>query len=274
MTAARHEHLRVGEFIDLQRHCHVVGRVLVGVEGHEGQFVQASDWLDVAAGLVAVECVVGRFDDSLMYCEAPREYANERGRLLNEVVRQLSVLSFVWGAFETALAVWRPPGLGSGKVRAARQFLAEAGAQREGWSLPVGYEPLLSRFLAKVSNLDVLDDRDLMRLEGLKTDPVAGQGLGAVYLIRNHLAHGSLLLPEPGGWIGSGEAPLCPCVVETATRLVLLSLQMLADLSHPGATVDAYCVPHSDAEDPEFLPLSDVVLELHLNEPPPRPSVR
>ena|GEM_PF-7118542 len=206
------------------------------------------------------------FDEGLLWCEAPRQFANQRGLLLNEIVRQLSILSFVWGAFESSLAIWRPPGLRSGKVRAARRFLHESEERTSDWKPPAGYERLLGRFLSRLRTLAFLEDRDLERLARLRDDDLAGQGLGAVYLIRNHLAHGSLLLPDPEGWIGSQEAPLCPCVVETSTRLVLLSMQMIADLAMPGALVDAYCSPKRDLDGPEHVPLHWLARRLHLTD--------
>lgn len=213
--------------LPLDKHCWNLGRIMLDqdVVGDAWTRMQgAAEWLQVSSGIMAVQFSAGRHDPSLYLCEPAVDYHDGKDKTLEEMVLQLSRFALVWGALETYLEdhdyeSWTcPKEVGGGKIRRACWFLKQRYEPRQ---LISPYRRELRLFLHDV----ICIGKRALRPEYSDILGRSGLGLAIVYKIRNEFAHGSLRMPEPD----DNHKPQYfeSTVIERATRLVLLSLQML-----------------------------------------------
>lgn len=132
--------------------------------------------------------------------------------------------SFGWCALESTIDIVKPPKNSDkskrGKIRDACCWLSTFD---QSDSIP---ELLLATTMFReLAKLSIGYERVEARISELKEYGVSGVGLYAVYELRNLFAHGRMEFPYPDG----DNNPICPeiSLVETATRIVLFSIQLL-----------------------------------------------
>ena len=207
----------------LNQHCADLCTILE----HADQFIWMNviDWFHVAASVERVEVNTIQYDLGFGYCSGADEFAMSRETLLSEFVSRLSVFSFVWGGFEAALDNFRIP---KHVERSKRGKIADACRYISRW-----YQ---TRFEISPYHEEVAEFRTALekcdgygkigaRFEAASDIGVAGMGLYAVYVFRNQFAHGCLRFPYPDG--ENRAISSHGDLVSHATRIVLLSLQML-----------------------------------------------
>ena len=237
------------QLIDLQEHCFKL-REFLG-ECDQFRFLNAMDWLDIAAGVESVKVTTAKHDDSLMYCGDAIAYEDKRSELLSNLATRLTIFNFVWGSFETVAKTL----LGNKKrsiVNKTTKFLKQ------------NYSPIpriafydenlraLHKFIHGTGSYEVgCDDFKL-------TDSVnrTGLGLHVVREIRNDLAHGSAHLPLPDDW-ERGEKDLLSSehrhlnLIDTCTRIILLTVQMLLIAHVQGKDIIVECLVDEDGDKTE-----------------------
>ena len=213
------------QLIDLQEHCFKLLDLLGQL--HPEAFLKTIDWLDIAAGVESVKVTTAKHDDTVAYCGTAMAYEDKRSELLSNLATRLTIFNFVWGSFESVAKTL----LGdkrSSIVDRAINFLK----QNYISSPPIaGYKDALRDLAALIKDDSTYEvSSDAFKIKG--PADLNGLGLHVVRKIRNDLAHGSANLPRPDDW-GQGDTNSQSSerrhlkLIDTCTRLVLLTVQML-----------------------------------------------
>jgi len=206
---------------DLREHCSELSYFFASE-----YWEHAAEWLGMASGVIKVEFCKTRHFPYLGWCAAADEHDHERDQLLSQLATELAVFSFIWGSFESLTEHIVPAqyySLGKqrlGKIGATCNFLKN---NFEPEPLLLIYEDLLAQLrtlLIESEHYNNLKDEFNLRPHVGKS----GIGLHVVYKIRNAFAHGSLVIPEHS----EDEQPIDPQLINVSSRIVLLSIQMLA----------------------------------------------
>ncbi len=268
------EHTRL---IPVPEHCALLSRILSHPElntvqyhrkvttsdGETLDWSDAAEWLYTAASVDHVTIDTTRFDDSVMMCRPAWEYESARSELLTRLVTQLTIFNFVWGAFETLVKVIDPPKVpkdikpGAGSIDAVLFYLKNE------------YEPKLTVECYQ----EVLNDlagllRTLPQYGNLsghfKLQPhvgISGMGINVIRRLRNKMAHGTMTLPLPD--VNNAPSARDAELVESSSRLVLLTVQMLLRAYFKDETFDVDCLRDGDGSD-EDEDVHSVLMRLHL----------
>lgn len=208
-------------FVTLADHAAAIGNTLAALE-EDREWFNVADWLLLAASIESVVVCAGKHDSAWGFCEAASEFENAYAELREGFVDRLTVFMFVWSALEAAIDVIDPPPdpAARGKIRAACRYLYEQCTDGE---FLLGLSDTVAEFKRLAHSCEGLQ-KAARRLDEVEVGP-AGAGLYAVYELRNQFAHGSLNFPMPD----EENRPIGPhqTLIETATRIVLLELQML-----------------------------------------------
>jgi hypothetical protein len=205
---------------------HAIGLmdILVRWPGKE-DWELVAEWLAVAGSLDQVTLNSTKLNPDFGWCSQADEFDASREELLTSFVRELTLLSFCWGALEAALKIIDPPRQSPpakrGRIREACYFLRESFTSH---TAVVGLDREVSRFRNAARECLGID-----RVEGrFKLEPEFGSqaiGLYAVYELRNDFAHGSLAFPMPD----EENRPISEhaAMIQSASRIILMQLQML-----------------------------------------------
>ena len=241
--------MRRNQLIDLQEHCFELKEFLG--QWDQVPFLNAMAWLDIAAGVESVKVTTAKHDDTLAYCGTAMAYEDKRSELLSNLTTRLIIFNFVWGSFETVAKVF----LGIeryGVVDKTIKFLK----QNYSPSRPIaGYKDTLyslRKFIEEDATYEVRSDAFKLN----DSDDLNGLGLNVVKDIRNDLAHGSAYLPRPDDW-GEGKTNLQSSehrhlkLIDTCTRIVLLTVQMVMLVHVRGKGIIVKCLVDQDGDEKE-----------------------
>lgn len=234
------------QLIDLQEHCYELEKFLSQL--NHPSFSNTIDWLDIAAGVESVKVTTSKHDDTVAYCETVMDYEDARSKLLSKLATRLTIFNFVWGSFESVAKAL----LGdkrSSIVDRAINFLK----QNYISSPPMaGYKDALRDLAALIKDDSTYEvSSDAFKIKG--PADLNGLGLHVVRKIRNDLAHGSANLPRPDDW-GEGKTNLqsSECrhlkLIDTCTRIVLLTVQMLLLVHVRGKEITVECLVDEEGD--------------------------
>ena len=213
-------------------------------------FRSAIDWLTIASGVESVNVRTAKHDESVLYCRGAFEYEEKRSELLSHLTTKLTIFNFVWGSFESVVKAFSLPPLpkhlkrGNGSV-----------VDRTIWFLKqyYGSEPSLAFYNDCLCNLceyiGYNEDYNKYQKEFKFHNfaDLTGLGLHIVRKIRNDLAHGSAVMPEPDNW-GEKSTKLLPSehrhlyLVQTCTRILLFTIQMFLLVQTRGEKIIVECL--------------------------------
>lgn len=219
---------------ELPHHCYdlskLIGKLdLIPVPGT--MFDEVCEWLNFASGITKVELITDRYGDDCMFCSSVAEYEDAKSKLWEGIAIELTRFLYIWNTVEMISdgfankpirIITKSSIKKKGKVNALCHFIKSNFAMEY---LPIHYHELLKNFekLAKSSQgYKAIFNKFQFNKEWISQ---AGMGLYTVYKIRNKFAHGNHSLPEPEEW--SGTASLDKKIIESSSRLVLLSIQIL-----------------------------------------------
>lgn len=183
----------------------------------------ASALLKLASSVTGVDLDTARFDDSVAWCSSASDYHFARSELHAELVRELSVFNFIWGAFETVVKIMSLPSVPKSNsiIDAACHYLNRA---FDSMSHVQHYEETVF----DLRNLLLMDQQYGITEKDFKQGAYTGPssiGIHIVRRIRNKFAHGTLNIPEPEGW--TGKRSLDSTLFNTSSRITLMTIQML-----------------------------------------------
>lgn len=184
------------------------------------------EWLRLAGSMEFVKLDTIKNDDTFGWCSDADEYAISRDELMNSFVTKLTVFNFVWGALESTIDIVKPP----------KHPLKEKRGKISNTSYLLGRKYTVNKQLLGLDD-QTIAFKDLSercfgferiqdRIKEVLSYGNSGVGLYAVYELRNLFAHGSMSFPEPDEEDENNNP--YNSLVEHATRIVLLSIQMLA----------------------------------------------
>lgn len=246
----------------INQHCYDLAEALVSVR--PGEMYQMSEWLRIAAGIKSVDLDLIRFDDQFGWCSGADRYELARQDILRKHVTSMAVFLFVWGALEAAVEAISPPPhpdkSRQGKINSACHYISKY-FKTDLTIRP--YREVLCQFTGLLSR-----SASFQRLAADLNLPThmgeEGFGLFIVYKLRNEFAHGDTIFPVPD----DEHRPISedPTIVKLATRIVLLSIQMLFLIRYvdEAITIDRL----SRCENPE-IPLNEWLRILHYKQADP-----
>ena len=257
--------MKNSQLIDIQVHCFRLSELLI--ELCPDAFKSAIDWLTIASGVESVQVKTAKYDQSVVYCRGAFEYEEKRSELLSHLTTKLTTFNFVWNSFESVVKVFEFPPLpkhlkkGSGRI-----------VDRTIWFLKQHYgsEASLAFYNDHLCNLykyirynEYYNEYEKeFKFQNFADLP--GLGLHIVRKIRNDLAHGSAVMPQPDDW-GETSAKLLPSehrhlyLIDTCTRILLFTIQMFLLAQARGKKVIVNCLLDAREDDVE----STVQLALH-----------
>ena len=257
--------MKNSQLIDIQGHCFRLGELLIELGPHA--FKSAIDWLTIASGVESVQVRTAKYDQSVLYCRGAFEYEKKRSELLSHLATELTIFNFVWGSFESVAKASSLPSLpkrlkkGDGSV-----------VDRTIWFLKQHYgsEPSLAFYNDYLCNLceyigcNEYYNKYQKEFKFQNFADLPGLGLHIVRKIRNDLAHGSAVMPQPDDW-GEKSTKLLPSehrhlyLVQTCTRILLFTIQMFLLVQARGKKIIIDCLLDAREVDVE----STVQLALH-----------
>jgi hypothetical protein len=236
--------------------------ILVRWPGQEDLGLVA-EWLAVAGSLDQVRLDTTKLNPNFGWCSQADEFDASREELLTSFVRELTLLSFCWGALEATLKIIDPPRQAApgkrGRIREACYLLRDSFTSHTAL---VGLDQEVSRFRSAAGECLGID-----RVEGrFSAEPELGTqaiGLYAVYELRNDFAHGSLVFPMPD----EENRPISEhaTMIQSASRIVLMQLQMLLLAFSDESTVNVPSLGfHLQGFEEEDVPLNLALRSCHL----------
>lgn len=191
---------------------------------HVDKYLHMSDWLTIAAGIKCMDFEWNRYD-LLCYCSSAGEYEDAKGELLANVVKELTVFSYVWGCLETLIDLITPKTEQKrlGKINAICNYLK---TKYEPFPVPNEYVELLAElYKYEDQTKDQNKSRSEKHIVLSSKLGISGVGLKMVYRLRNRFAHGALAIPEPSNWmlnqVDHARA------INKSSKIILLSIQMI-----------------------------------------------
>lgn len=181
------------------------------------------NWFWIASSIDSVDFDGIRYDCAYSVCSPAYEYEEEKQKLHVKLINELTIFLYVYSGFESLLNDFSLPQCPSnnGKINSAKFYLKNNYSKNFN-SIPL-YSDLLSVLHSLIGKSSLNKYGNNFSFDNC-TD-INGVGLKVIYKIRNKLAHGDYRFPEPGDW--SSELPVEPEITKVATRLLLLSIQML-----------------------------------------------
>jgi hypothetical protein len=209
----------------------------------------ASDWLRLAAGVVAVEINLQSYDTSIFMCGSAFEYYGAHSFVASMMARELTRFLYIWASLENLVYVSdnRP------RSPTIRKLLDE-------------YETQFARPLHFDCNAFHLKDCLIRRSRAFKQcrddfDEDYGKTASSVFAfitkLRNALVHGAMQQASAPKWGGEPSTELS--VLTCAQRLTLFTIQMLLLLRHSDEELYARNLDGDKAD----MPASEVLPYIH-----------
>jgi len=222
--------------IPIKQHCILAAKSIIEVsgtrdnsaapfKGNSGKTAEmAYDWIMNAASIETISLDPDP-DNGTMMCRPAWEYAETRGKLLEQFMARFVRFNFIWTGFEILTDLISP------KNDGARKKTATILLRDHYDPLPrIGeFDPVLECFKCHIRDSHLFNTS---LKEFCETDDCTTSGI-AIHVcstLRNSFAHGSLHMPEPNDWNWPTRSNSDEHVLRTiglASRLMLLSIQML-----------------------------------------------
>lgn len=243
------------------QHCYDLAEAMGIIEPCDSMLV-VSEWLRVAAAIKSVDVDWIRFETSFGWCSGADHYELAKEEILQRFLTNLTVFMYTWGAVEAAIEAISPPPHPDkskrGKISNACHYICAYFRNRLTIAPYLEFVGQFYGLASKSPSYEELMDQFTMRND---IGP-EGFGLFAVYKLRNKFAHGDMIFPGPD----AEHRPIsdAPSIVERATRIVLLSIQMLA-LVH--CADKGLSIERPLSEDDYETPLTEWLRVLHFQKP-------
>jgi len=221
-------------------HCHTLASALRGIDmdgllpagkrrRRDATLTDASEWLQLAAEIKDVSLQYMGDPMEIYLCESAGEYDSAKAKIQAEFVTRIARFSFAWNAFEATIKALNVPAHPEAKnsvAKAATWFIKKNGVRTADFP---GYLHLLKHAvgLAKVypdlQDVILPPEKDRLRISE------AGYGVELCREMRNKLAHGAAMIPEPEGWRwGSGfRDKEMLALINILVKLLLITIQMM-----------------------------------------------
>lgn len=207
------------QLISLNDHCERLSLIL------QYNFIseKSANWLRVAYGVKSIDYDGMLRDSSFTMCRPSYEYESSKRKVHNDIVNEMVRFNIIWSGLEyllTDLTLEKCPHK-KGKVNSASYFLSNNSLLELD-----EYDMFLEELLRIIPLIE--DKRLAQKIKNLpEWLSVEGKGLFIVYKIRNMFAHGDFLFPESKEYDEMGEVNHEDKLINVASRIVLLSIQML-----------------------------------------------
>lgn len=181
------------------------------------------NWFWISSSINSVDYDGIRQDCAFEMCRPAYEYETEKQKLHSQLVSNLTIFLFVYNGFESLVNYMNLPKHPkfNGKISATRYYIKNEFS--DYFQKINGYQEAL--FLLKSLMKDSSLNENIIYFSGDDCTDLNGIGLKVVYKLRNKLAHGDFIFPEPMDW--NLELPFESEIIELCTRLLLFSIQML-----------------------------------------------
>jgi hypothetical protein len=238
----------------LQKHCWNLAVLLQNLwqecpdtvtnkDGVTFEWLDAAEWLDLAAGVSRVEVVTGFYNESLMYCESALAYEDARSDCLSLLAGQLSIFTFVWGAFEIIGNVVDPPVIPVKLRSHGENSLVDRVVCHLRTFVPY------PEYVQALDRLNEMIDKSPQYSRHRRRKPLpaflgkSGMGIDLVRRVRNQFAHGAARFPRPDEWGDEklSKPSLDQIIIAYCTETTLLTMQMLLDVHFAGKNFDIRC---------------------------------
>lgn len=249
------------DFRDLKEHCLILSEFILhpDVSWSEPHWWHVARCLLSAVGIVNVTYDSSKFHDKHFNSEL-LEYQEGSDAILSEFVKELMIFSFVWGSLESVLDNISPvevPGH-RGKINAACNYLKN---EYEPEPPPIFYNALVDSLNDITSHLPYWYQRIFERFQTKHFVGTSGIGLYVIYGLRNMFAHGSLTVPSLDFETWKANSLLDTYAINTSSRLILLTVQMLISAYLKNKTFDVYM---TDANSSAEIELHKFLRTMHL----------
>lgn len=219
------------KMIKIRAHASRLAEALNGIDGGQcpAEVSDAVSYLELCSGVEKITFNTFAFDHTMGMCDSADEFRNEHDNLREALVHRLTLFLFCWAALESFVAQARIPALGlpegqaSGKIERLCGFLTSKFK-----------EELLEEWPETINCLRCTIGRSELSKKlfaGGKLPPFVGppaEGIHLVYKLRNSLAHGDFNVPWPKQDNKPVEAHPDVHLIGVSTKIVLLTIQMLA----------------------------------------------
>lgn len=207
--------------VDIREHCERLSLIL------QYNFIseKSANWLRVAYGVKSIEYDGMLRDSSFTMCRPSYEYESSKRKVHNEIVNEMVRFNIIWSGLEYLLTDLNlekcPKTKNDRKINDVTYFLSNSS------SLKIDeYDMFLEELLRLIPLIE--DKRLVQKIKSLpKWLNMEGKGLFIVYKIRNMFAHGDFLFPESKEYDEMGEVNHEDKLINVASRIVLLSIQMI-----------------------------------------------
>lgn len=181
------------------------------------------NWFWIASSIESVKFNGTRYDCAYTMCRPAYEYEKEKQKLHLKLINELTLFLYVYSGLESLINDFSLPKCPShnGKINSAKYFLKENYSKKFN-SIPL-YSDLVNILRSLIIHSSLSNYEKYFSID--ECNDINGVGLKVIYQIRNKLAHGEYQFPEPGAW--SSNLPCEPYITKVATRIVLLSIQMI-----------------------------------------------
>lgn len=208
---------------------------MLGIEGIHDELCDVASFLQMASGIRRVEYSTWEHESHPGVCESADDFRDEQDTLWGTLTRRLTLFLFAWAAIEAfagRLQLVEPPKVKGRKTRQIDKLCYFVANHFNGQE-PHHYTQCLDCFIKVARVADIgRGAATTTQFPGYITPP--SKALYLVYEYRNAFAHGDFSAPHPRGDPDKHPDVL---VVTLATRLLLLSIQILALARYPAATL-------------------------------------
>ncbi len=222
---------------------------------------ESAEWLLLAGAIKSVAVDIIQYDDGFGYCSSADEFTCSREELLEKFVTDLSRFNYVWGAMECAINTIKPPRHPQkkkrGKIRDACYLISRYFKKKQ----PVLHVSETIDEFINASQMCFGYNKVQSRYAETGEFGVIAIGLYCVYELGNSFAHGDIAFPIPDE--ENKPASAHSTMVQEATRVVLLSLQMLL-LTYYGESEEPTSFQFSTEIDHDDYPLWFVIRGCHI----------
>lgn len=184
---------------------------------------EVSNWFWISSSITSVNYDGLRRDCAFQMCRPAYEYEIEKQKLHSQLINDLTIFLYVYNGFESLLNELGLPDhpMFNGKINAAKNYIKKE--YSENFPTIQKYQEAVNILQVLISNSSLIDNKEFFVADDC-TD-YNSIGLKVVYKLRNKLAHGDFIFPEPLEW--SFHSPLEPAIIKLSTRILLFSIQML-----------------------------------------------
>jgi hypothetical protein len=246
----------------LASHANLLSEALSGIAEHNYDADDIASYLRLASGIRGVEFNTWEFEPFAGVCETADEYRDDDDKLLSALTHRLSVFLFCWAAIEAYMDILplvdppKTPGKNSRQIDRLCFFLSA----RYNDPLPEQFSELVELFRKLATHAEIGRGAATSTKFPNYMKPAA-EGLYLVYEFRNAFSHGDFSVPSPDHDPKRHPDVL---VVGAATRIVLLTMQMLTLCHYPHDETVELPSFLSNNEDGDWPTVGETFRNLHM----------